>query len=74
MTRRAEADRELVKLLNAAIPELTLAIGRLRNDGALTSADCELLDETKRLMQEAAGRLLLRANPEPEVGFYGQEW
>ena len=71
---RAEADLQLVRLINSALPELSLAIGRLHNDNLLTPADSELMIEAQRLLQEAAGRLLLRANPEPEIGFSGQEW
>ena len=57
---RAEADLNLVRLINAALPELELTIGRLHNDNLLTPWDSKVMIEAKSLLEEAAGRLLLR--------------
>lgn len=57
---RADSDLSLVRLINSALPELALLMGRLHHDHFLTPSDSELLIEAKRLLEEAAGRLLLR--------------
>lgn len=58
--KRAETDARLVALLNAAIPEFELVIGRLQKDRFLSPYDSEVMQEAKRLLEEAAGRLLVR--------------
>lgn len=59
---RAESDLALVKLINATLPEFLLLIGRLHHDRFLTPSDSATMIEAKRLLEEAAGRLMLRAN------------
>lgn len=57
---RASADLDLACLLNAVVPEFHLLMARLHHDHFLTPSDSELMVETKRLLEEAAGRLMLR--------------
>ena len=59
---RADADARLIALLNAALPELELVIGRLQKDHVLSLHDALVMGEAKRLLEEAAGRLLVRVN------------
>ena len=63
MTRH-EADRQVIRLINAATPELELLMIRLRNDGFVSKVDEATLQEVKRLLEEAAGRLMLRTQSE----------
>ena len=60
--KRAEADARLVALLNATIPEFELVVGRLQKDRFLSAYDSKVVEEAKRLLEEAAGRLLIRVN------------
>ena len=57
---RAEADDAVIRLINSVLPEYDLVVGRLRRDNLLGKSDRALLVEAKRLLEEAAGRLMLR--------------
>ncbi len=59
---RAESDHRLVALLNSAIPEVELVLGRLEKDRFLSPYESQVMQEAKRLLEEAAGRLLVRVN------------
>ena len=57
---RADADLSLVKLINSILPEFHLLMGRLHHDHFLTPSDSELMRETKKVLEDAAGRLMVR--------------
>ena len=62
--KRAAADHALVVLVNSVLPEYELLMGRLRKDGFVSKVDEATLQEVKRLLEDAAGRLLVRAKAE----------
>lgn len=61
VSRRENADLDLVRLINAALPSYHLALTRIKRGGFPSSDDLELLEEAQRLLEEAVGRLMLRA-------------
>ena len=62
--KRTAADHALVVLVNSVLPEYELLMGRLRKDGFVSKVDEATLQEVKRLLEEAAGRLVLRTQSE----------
>lgn len=60
MPRRDNADIELCKMINAAMTEFHMLLSRIKRGSFPTDMDIELMEEAKRLLEEASGRLVLR--------------
>ena len=60
MPPRVATDLALATAIQTLLPEYALLMGRLHHDRFLTPSDSELMRETQRVLEDAAGRLMLR--------------
>lgn len=66
MSRRDAADLDLSKRINFAFYEFRGIVTRIKRGGFPSEADVEVIENVERLLEEAAGRLVLRQPETPE--------